>query len=55
MIDDNLTCETCCCINTDENPIIMLREDEEFTYTVEYICSICYAERLDNIDGECTS
>lgn len=51
MIDERLTCDTCCCINTEENPIIELRYDEEFTFDIEYICSICYAERLDNAEG----
>jgi len=40
------SCQECCCIDTEENPIIEILDEQGFV--VREICMMCYAEELDD-------
>ena len=39
------SCEECCCIDSEDNPII--EELDEQGFLVKSMCMLCYAESLD--------
>tara|TARA_X000001382_G_scaffold129865_1_gene122996 strand:- start:698 stop:838 length:141 start_codon:yes stop_codon:yes gene_type:complete len=39
------TCQECCCIDTEDNPILEVLDAEG--EAEEYICMMCYAEEID--------
>ncbi len=43
-----LVCDTCFCVDTIDNPVLELEEQD----TIERICLECYAIRGDIKDGE---
>jgi hypothetical protein len=49
----NTICETCLCIDTEENPIFEVLDEEGFV--IEKICMMCYAESLEDDNGEYTT
>lgn len=44
-----MTCEECCCVDSEENPILEELDDEGFVE--RRVCMMCYVEELD---GEST-
>jgi hypothetical protein len=45
MNDRNKSCEECCCVDSESNPI--LEEWDKQGFLVKSICMMCYAENLD--------
>lgn len=43
------SCERCCCVDSEENPIIEIID--EYNCVEEYICMMCYVESLEEDDG----
>lgn len=41
----NKTCQECCCVDSEENPILEELDGEGFV--VRRICMMCYVEELD--------
>lgn len=48
-----MICEHCLCVNTEENPIFEILDEEGFV--IEKICMMCYVETLEDDDGEYTT
>jgi hypothetical protein len=42
-------CELCLCIDTEDNPIFEVLDEEGFV--AENICMMCYVETLEDNDG----
>ena len=43
MYSKNKSCEECCCVESEDNPIIEEWDNQGFL--VKSICMICYAEK----------
>ena len=40
----NRTCQECCCVDSEENPVIEIVDEEGFVE--EMYCMMCYVEKL---------
>tara|TARA_R110002012_G_scaffold248973_2_gene425626 strand:+ start:141 stop:287 length:147 start_codon:yes stop_codon:yes gene_type:complete len=43
---ENKSCEECCCVDSEENPIII--EIDKQGFLIKSLCMLCYAESLDD-------